>query len=178
MQHFDLLFVCYSFVLLLLLPWLSCAYEDMPKRMPESNVIADATCVAGVYWQHSARVCGQLLAGLDEVHSWFDSEPGGCPPDSLSANTGRLRVAGAVVDPNVSVKYHAMTKLERQGRVGVVSTLRRTLKRTRVRRRARHVLKRAQRSATIEERPVHFLMTVPATASPFRAHEYSQNGLR
>ena len=70
-------------------------------------------------------MCGQLLAGLDEVHSWLDSEPGGCPADSLNANTGRLRVAGAAVDPNVSVKYSAMTRLERQGRVGVVSTLRR-----------------------------------------------------
>ena len=132
-QHFDLLFVYYSFVLLFLLPWRSCACEDMPMRVPRSNVIADATYVGGACGQHGARVYCPSLPELDEIDNWFDSEPGGCSEDFLNANTGRLRAIADVVDPGV----------------GVLSTLRRTLKRERVR--LPRALKRVQRSVTIEE---------------------------
>ena len=101
-------------------------------RVPGSNVIADATCVGGACGQRGARVRCPSVPELDEIDTWFGGEPFGCSGDFLSASTGRLRAGDDVVDPNVGVKLPAMTKLERQCRVGVLSTLRRTLKRARV----------------------------------------------
>ena len=154
-QHFDLLFVYYSFGLLFLLPWRSCACEDMPMRLPRSNVIADATYIGRACGQHCARVYCPSLHELDEIDTWFDSEPGGGSDDFVDANTRRLRAGGDMVDPSV----------------GVISTLKRTLKRARVR--CPRALKRVKRNVSIEERTVHFLTTVPATASLFHVHEYS-----
>ena len=124
----------------------------MPMRVLRSNVIGDATYICMACGQHGAREycpsCPSLLE-LGEIDTWFDIEPGGCSDDFLSANTGRLRAGDDMVDPSV----------------GVLSTLGRTLKRARVRR--PRALKRVERFVSIEERTVHFLTTVPATASLF-----------
>ena len=154
-QHFDLLFVYYSFGLLFLLPWRSCACEDMPMRVPRSNVIADATYIGRACGQHCARVYCPLLHELDEIDTWFDSEKGGGSDDFLDANTHRVRAGEDMVDPSV----------------GVISTSEGTLKRARVR--CFRGLKRVKRPVSIEERTVHFLTTVPATASLLHVHEYS-----
>ena len=131
----------------------------MPMRVLRSNVIGDATYICMACGQHGAReYCSscRLLLELGEIDTWFDIEPGGCSDDFLSVNTGRLRAGDDMVDPSV----------------GVLSTLGRTLKRARVRR--PRALKRVERFVSIEERTVHFLTTVPATASLFDVHEYAE----
>ena len=161
-QHLDLLFVYSSFVLLFLFPWRSCACvcEDMPMRAPLSNAIADATYNGRACGQHGARAYSPLLQELHEIESWFDSESGGCSGDFLSAKTGRLCVGDDIVGPSVRVP----------------SSSRRTLKRARVR--CPRASKLVKRPVSIEERTLHFLMTVPSTASLLRVHEYSEKRFR
>jgi len=132
----------------------------MPMRAPLSNAIADATYNGRACGQHGARAYSPLLQELHEIESWFDSESGGCSGDFLSAKTGRLCVGDDIVDPSVRVP----------------SSSRRTLKRARVR--CPRASKLVKRPVSIEERTLHFLMTVPSTASLLRVHEYSEKRFR